>query len=487
VAHEAIDQPRKLAKNTAFLLAAQIVARASGFILAVVITRSLGAAGLGIYATAMAVYSSAQRAGMAGTGTYLVREMAKDSSRAGHLLVHVSAVSLVVTGTLTAGLLLLVPFLGYSGELELSVMIGVFAVIPRILNAIQSNAFVAWGDTRFQPLVTLVGAIAMITTSLAVLVAGGSIAAVVAVFVAIEYLKVLVWYALINRHIVRLRWRVQPRVALGMFWEMRTFTASSILNAFFSGPEIILLSVLASEREVGYYSATLKVIELWSLLPAVFMSNVYPLLARSFHRADGRFPKLQATSIRILLAISLPIAVGLAAVAPQIIGLLYGSGFDRSVDGLRLMAANVVLFALLEVFWRVLSARDRHGDVVRSQLISIPVRLGTGFVLMSEFGSVGAALATTAGIGLHVAILIVMARRSGAPVALASSLRTLVASLAMGAAVWALAPYVPLVPLIAVGAVAYVGLLLLVRALPPEDRALARQVFTRKARPAPGT
>jgi O-antigen/teichoic acid export membrane protein len=484
VAREAIDQPRTLAKNTAFLLAAQIVARASGFILAIVITRSLGAAGLGIYATAMAVYSAAQRAGMAGTGTYLVREMAKDPSRAGHLVVHVSAVSLVVTAVLTTGLLLVVPLLGYSGELEQSVMIGVLAIIPRILNAIQSNAFVAWGDTRFQPVVTLFGAVAMISASLAVLVAGGSVVGVVAVFVGIEYLKVLVWYALINRYIVRLRWRVDPRVAVGMFWEMRTFTASSILNAFFSGPEIIILSVLASEREVGYYSATLKLVELWIILPAIFMSNVYPLLARSFHAADARFARLQTTSLRLLLATSLPVSLGLAAAAPQIIQAVYGPGFDPSVDQLRLMAANVALFALLEVFWRVLSARDRHGAVVRSQLISIPVRLGAGFLLISQFGALGAALATTIGIGLHVAILIVSARRSGAPFGLAGSGRTFVAAIGMGAAVWALSAHAPIVVLILAGVVAYVALLAVLRAVQPEDRAMLRQVLRRKAAPA---
>ncbi len=471
---------KNLARNTAFLLVNGIVSRFSGLAITFVIARSLGADGIGVYATAMAIYQVGQYAGAAGTGTYLQREMGKDPSKAGPLIVHLSIIGLAVTGTLVTVVQLIVPFLGYSPELQTGVSIVIFGIIARVLNSIQSNAFIAWGDTRFQPVVGLLGSGLMVTVSLSLLAAGFGITSILITFVAIGYLQVLVWYFLINRYIVRLRWRVQPRKAASLFWEMKTFTASSLLNAFFTRPEIILLSVLSSEREAGYFAATVKVIELWTIVPSVFLNNVFPLLSRSFHVQDGRFASIQTKSTRLMLAFALPITVGLFVAAPKIIPAFYGPDFDPAIDQLRLIAPNIFLYVLMEVFWRVLSARDRHGSVVRSQVLSIPVRIVTAYLLILHFDAAGAAVATTIGFSVHLAILMVSARRSGAVIGLASSWRFLLAALAMGGVLWAVQPYAPLAVLVVVGMVAYTAAVVVLRALPAEDREMLRRLSPRR-------
>jgi O-antigen/teichoic acid export membrane protein len=430
----------------------------------------LGAAGLGTYSTAMAVYAVIAIAGEAGVTMFLIRELGRDTSRTASYVVHLSVLALGVSALLTAGAELVIRHVGWSGQVEDAVALVLLAILPKTLNSIQEAVFVVHGRTEFETFSTLVTSAIYVAASVWFLAHGYGVQPLILAFVILEYLVTVVYYVLITGRIAKLRWHFEWPLARRLLGEIKSFTGSSALAALFARPEIIILSLISSIREVGYYSAAVRISEIWLFLPQVFLNNVFPLLTRACETGAERFAEVQAKTIKYCMAYSLPITVGMVALAGPIILALFGPAFAPSVPELRLLAVNVTLFTLMGVFWRSVSARGRQDTVLRVQIVIIATRLtsGVGFVLW--LASLGAAIATTLCTGLHVVLLERVVRRAGIPARIvAHTWRFGLAAAVMGVASWVTVQVVTVWVVIPFGALVYGGCIVALRALPRED------------------
>src|SRR4051794_25748540 len=297
---------RQVMRNTVLLAVSRLTDRASTFILAIIIAPKLGPAGLGTYAAAMALYSLMAIAGEAGTTNFLIREISKDDSRTGSYIVHLSVMAFGACGVLTLVLEAVTHRL-YSGDLRTSMAIIELAVLATVLNSIQEAAFVSYGRTEFEAIATLVQSTLYVVIGAWLLHAGHGVPSLMVAYVALEYAVTGVYFILIARYIAPLRLQFRWRLAKRLAFEIRAFTASSALAALFARPEIIILSLVASSTQVGYYGAAVRIAELPLFVPQVFMTNVFPLMSRAFGTDERRFESLHDRSIKYMLAFSLPI------------------------------------------------------------------------------------------------------------------------------------------------------------------------------------
>lgn len=466
---------RGVLRNSAVLAIAKILERASGFVVALLVASELGVDGLGIYAVAWSIYGLIAIAGDAGATVYLVREISRDPSRTASYTVHLSIIALACAGTLMLIAQLVVPHLGYSPTLETSVSVVLLAILPRILNAVQEAVFLAYGRVAFETLTRVVSSTTYVLLVVWLLGQGYGVPALLRTFVAIEYAVAIVYFILISRYIVRLRPQFHWRLAARLVREMKAFAASSALAGLFSRPEIIVLSLLATERQAGLYSAALRIAELPLVLPEVFMANVFPQLSQAFRTAEARFAAWQRTAVRAMLAFSLPLAACCLAAATGIVTLVFGDAFDPAAPILRILALNLVFFSLISVFWRSLVARDRQGTNVAVQAVMVAVRLTTAAGLIVPLAAVGAAIASVASGLLHLILLVVATARSGASSQiLRAAWRYALAAAAAGLCVWLAERWLPVAVALATGVAVYVAAALAIGAVTPEDRARLR-------------
>ena len=472
-----MNQPRQIFKNTAVLGIARLADMVAGLVLAFFVSRLLHASGLGVYSAAMAYYGLIAMAGEMGSTNYLVREIAKDPSATNRYLVHVSVMATAVSAVVMAVFLIVLPYLNYSVELATSLYVIALAIIPGTLKTIQEAVFVAHQRVEFVAYTTLFTVVIEIGLSVYLLLQGQGILSLLVVFVVIQYIVMIGYSFFTSRYITKLHWEFDFRFARRILGEIKTFAASSLLGGLFARPEIILLSLVSNDAQIGYYGAALKLVDMWYLLPQVYMTNVFPVLSRSYHRADQKSQVIQDKSIKYLLALSLPLAAGLIAVARPVVYLLYGPGFAPSAVALRLLACNTVLYCLHAVLWRVLSARGQQHLVLRVQAITIFTRLGSGLILIPPLASLGAAIAMPANLLLHIGLLARHIRQGGTRLNLRRlGWRFALAALVMGALSLALSDQLHLWVLVPLAAILYAGLVLLLRGFSSDDLALFRKI-----------
>jgi O-antigen/teichoic acid export membrane protein len=475
-------QARQIFKNTAAMTLADLVARAGSMLLSFLIARMLQASGLGIYSAAMAYYGVIAIASSMGTQDFLVREIAREPDKTNRYVVHASVAGLAVSSSVMAVFFLVLPLLGHSAELASSTGVVILAIIPGTLNTIQNAVFVAHQRVEFVLFTRFLGTLVNVALSLVLLARGYGVVSLLVAFVVVEYLMMFCFYFLISRYIAHIRWEFQFSFARKLVWEMRVFAALSFLSALFAQPEVIILSLVSDEEQIGYYSAANKLVGFWYLVSQMYMANVYPALSRSYHLADGKFQIMQDKSIKYLLAVSLPLTAGMASAAAPAIRLFYGPGFEAAVLPLQIMAFDIPLGYVSAVLWRVLAARNRQDAVLWVRIITLSTRLGGGYLMMRWWGVLGASISVLTNLVLNTLLLAVYIRRSGIRLRfLALGWRFALAATVMSVLAWVLGPQVHLWLLVLIAAVVYAGLVVLLKGFDADDLALFRQLWQPKA------
>jgi O-antigen/teichoic acid export membrane protein len=198
-----------------------------------------------------------------------------------------------------------------------------------------------------------------------------------------------------------------------------------------------VLALLSTPAQVGYYSAALKVVDVWQFVPGTIMQTAFPALSRAFAENRATALSIQHHALRVLLLLSVPVGLGTLALAPEI-ARLYGDAAGNSVDVLRILGLNLTLYSLVEVFWRVLSARGEQSRVLHVQAVTTVTRLASGCILVAFFGAIGAAIAAVANIAVYLILTGRAIERDGTRIGLGAVAwrPAIAASISSAAAVW---------------------------------------------------
>lgn len=176
-------------------------------------------------------------------------------------------------------------------------------------------------------------------------------------------------------------------------------------------------------------------------------SATLPNLAR--HKSLGQHDAAKATlrySLRLSLFIAIPASVALVVLATPTIAVLFGRGEFTDVSvrqtarSLAWMAGSTWAVAAIHPITRMYYAYNDTRTPVWCSALNLVAFASVSFVGMRSYGHVAIAAATSAGaIAQLLGLLVMLPRRVGATgfaEVLRSSLRCLVASLAMGAVIY---------------------------------------------------
>jgi putative peptidoglycan lipid II flippase len=173
---------------------------------------------------------------------------------------------------------------------------------------------------------------------------------------------------------------------------------------------------------------------------------VFPTLASIAERKDrGGLRRTFSWAFRLILALSVPAAVGLLVLGRPLTALFFQRGaFDAAATervywALRFFALGLVAHSALEVTSRLFYAQRDMWTPFWAALAGLVVNAGLGWLLLSSLAHGAIALSNSLGAGLQVIVLLLVAQRRLGGVegrALAASLaQTGAASALMGAAV----------------------------------------------------
>lgn len=460
---------RRVAKNAALMLLKQAILAIAGVVFVGFMARRLGVAHWGELQASLAITAMVSVAAGVGVRGYVAREIAVDPALGPRRLGSALAIR-GVTGTVLLGATILVCLFMRS---SLGATLVVIAAVSQLANLLYSTmwlSFEAHEEFQYILYVEVSARVFVISAATLLLFAGFGVIAAALVFCAGNVLELALTYHFVRTRLYKPIFDAAPKELFTIAKASLTIGLLGALSSALQQTDRIVLRALRDESAVGIYSAASVLTDNFALIPDLFLGASFAAGMRLFARDRAAFRELYKNMLVIAVVLGLPIAGGVALVAPDLVRLVYRSGqYDAATPVLRVLVAQVPVTFVYLVATLPLLAAKRELDMVKLLSGSLVVNVVLNALVARRFGAIGSATATLAvtigsalGIGWMTRSFMrdVSMKRVGA---------ALLANVVMLFAAWRALEAGGMWLAIGVGAVVYPPLLVATRAFTPAE------------------
>lgn len=164
------------------------------------------------------------------------------------------------------------------------------------------------------------------------------------------------------------------------------------ISVYFS-LDTILLGFLADNQSVGYYASALKLNRLFIAVLSAISVAMFPNLVSLYHQGHKAiFVEKIEQCTYLAMSISIPLVLGIILCAPELIQLLLGTHFERTILPLQITAPLIFIISLSGIFgFQVLSAVGKDRAIFIAALIGMLISIITAIAWVPLYKEVGAA------------------------------------------------------------------------------------------------
>lgn len=372
----------------------------------VIIARSLGPEGKGVYSVAILLATLAVTFGQLGLSQSLIyhigRKHLSPERAMGTILtvdfafsVGLMALTLLLATRLSATLLR-----GVAPEL---IILAVLLIPVKLLSGHLRSMMRAMGRIRAFSIFSLSESVSQLG-AVAILIAFSAltISRVIVIELALGIILLFACLAVSAREL-----RGWPRLGLKGSRSLLSFGFKGHTGVVFADMErrfdVLLLNAYLLPAQVGLYAVGVGAAQLVLFLTNAMSTVLFPLVSRSSPDQVRQFlPRIS----RLSILFSALFGIGLVLIGKPLISLLYGSDFGASYGPMVILLPGIVMLTIARICEVYLQGTGRPGKVSAVAGITFVVNLGANLILIPDLGINGAAYASTISYSLGACILL---------------------------------------------------------------------------------
>jgi len=385
---------QRIAKNTAILLAANIISRVISFFYVMYTARYLGAEGFGILSFALAFTGIFGVFADLGLKTLTVRDVARDKSLAGKYLRNIIAIKIFLV-IITFGLIVITIYLlGYPKQTIKVVYFIALSVIFNAFSGMYYSIFQAYEKMEYQSLGNILSNILIFLGFLFAISQGFS----VIVFASIYFLVSIIIFGY-TLFIYEQKF-ILPKIEFDWeFWKAKIkealpFGLTGTFITIYLWMDSVMLSFVKGEEVVGWYNAAYKLILTLLFIPGIINTAIFPSMSRFYISSQNSLKLIHEKYFKFMLVIGIPIGIGTTFLADRIILLIYGEDFIPTIIILKILIWSLVLIFFRTSFDRLFESIGKQIIVSEAFGIGVILNLILNLTLIPKYSYIGAAVAT---------------------------------------------------------------------------------------------
>ncbi|MBD3337236.1 MAG: oligosaccharide flippase family protein [Candidatus Eisenbacteria bacterium] len=411
--------PVSFARQSLFTFLTRLAVSLINLPVSILIVRTLGASGQGIYSAAATLTTLWAIFGLLGIDAAHTYLLAGRRAPLGRILAHSLILTAGLSLVLVPSFLVLAPAAVGATAADFGRYAGLAAMAIPLIVARYMLLSVFLGRKRIGTfnILNAVSALSLLALIAGLVVTagsgpGGAVLAFVlstAVFVA----AAVFWLARISREGESLR--------MELSWETLRFSfiyglkghLVTVLSQFNYRFDMILVLRWLGTAAQGYYSVAVLLAEKLSHITASVQLVLFPWVSGSRREEADRLTPWACRHTLFWVAAA---GAVLFFAGPFLIDLLYTDDFQRALPAFRVLIPGIIALTLSKLLSSDLSGRNRRGLPTIAMAAAFAVNLGLNFILIPRHGILGAAWASTIAYSLQTAIMIVFFTRvSGVP------------------------------------------------------------------------
>jgi O-antigen/teichoic acid export membrane protein len=389
------DSARRILANTAYRLLADVGSKLASVVFFVVMARELGDEQFGVFAFGLAFVTLASTLGNFGQDQILTREVARDRGLLDQYFANTMAIKLVFAGISLAVTIGIAAAAGLdSVTREVTILLGL-AVVLELLMSTCFASYQAFERLEYIPVALISQRFLTAGVGIAALLGGAGVVAAAGIYLAgaVVGLVLAIWL-LLDRV-------AKPRLAVdtGSWWPlMRAALPIGVAGVFavvLFRIDTVMLAAYESKDVVGDYSAAYRLFEATLFVSWSVGSAVYPVFSRLTPSSAPSVGFVYERSLKLVTALTLPLAAGAAVLAGPVVETLYGEQYDEAVSALRLLAPAIALYPVCYLGGYLLVSQDRQRVLTVVYGVVALENILLNLVLIPMLSLEGAALGTS--------------------------------------------------------------------------------------------
>ncbi len=383
----------KVVKNAAWIICAKIVQSVLALAISMLTARYLGPSNYGLISYASSVVAfvvPVMQLGLTGT---LVQELVAQPEKEGEILGTSLGLSLFSALACMVGVISFT-MLANAGEKSTIIVCALYSLmLPAQAIEIIQYWYQAKLESKYASLASL-SAYVIISVYKIFLLATGKGIYWFAVSNALD--SAIIGCILICFYIKRENGKVRFSFSLAkrLLSRSRHYIISNMMVTIFAQTDRIMLKLMVSDAEAGYYTAAVTCATMTSFVFAAIIDSMRPVIFESKKVDELRFKKGIVALYSIIIYLSLMQSVVFAVGAPLIIRILYGSDYSNAIAVLQILVWYTTFSYMGSVrnIWILAENKQKYLWIINLSGASVNVVLN--YILIPVAGAVGAAVAS---------------------------------------------------------------------------------------------
>lgn len=464
---------RTVLRNTLVGMATQFVLRIIGFIYTnILVINTLGSSDFGQYSIVLAWATLFSVIGDLGITQYYTREIARDHSKSNELFWNAVALRFIlaiIASIITTGGAVV---FGYQSAIVIA--IGLYTATYYFQALLQPLVGLLIGHERLDvtSVYWMVWQVMIMVVSLIFLIAGLDYRWLV--IAQIVPLPIVIWLHLRVIRQIQLgppSFKINPATWWSLVRHGLPFAFMQLSLSFAFRADTILLSHFRiSDSHIGLYNAAYNLTITLLSLSHSFTTSILPTLSHEHAQNPDSVRPWYYTSVRGILFLTLPIAVGGMLTASKITNLLYEPEIVPAFLILAILVWDIPVAIFHNFGGNIANSIKREGSAARIFTGLGIVNVIINLILIPHFGIVGSAFATVLTDTAGAAMFYFLFRREfGSGLDFSRIARMVMAAAIMGVAIYAMRDmsFFVIVP---ISAAIYLSLVLLFGVLSDQER-----------------
>jgi len=476
---------QRIAKNTAALLLADVMARLLGLVFAVWAARYLGPDEFGVLTFAVAFCTLFSVLADLGMGQLTIREVARNKLLAARYVGTTLALKLVLACVVGGVIAFTVNALDYPRTTILIVYIITGHVLLSSFASIGVSVFQAFEKMEYVLVGQVLSGIVKVAALYLVMRCGFGLFGV-AISYTLSALSLLLFTGFtVARRFSKIRVHVDLTFMRRMIIQALPFGLSLISITIYYKIDSVMLSLFHDETTVGLYNAAYTLVLAPAFIPRALLGSLYPTMSRCFHYSRKSLINAYERSFKYLLMLAAPLAMGTTILSSRLILAIYGPEYRAAIIILQILIWSEFFVFLNVVFGNLFASVDKQSVVLKQTAAAAMLNVILNAMVIPRYSYIGAAATTVATECFAFAFLFWQSHRHG--FALPKRLfvqfgpRVVLSTIAMSGVIFAFRN-LSLAAIIPIAVVVYFVVLWGVGGLDTSDRLLLLQLFSRSRR-----
>lgn len=397
---------RKVAYNTVVQVVGKVITTLASLVMVAALTRHLGVSGYGQYTTVFAYLGFFAVLADFGFFWIFVREIAKPDADTNKITSNILTLRTVV-GIVVFGLSVLIAlFVPQYASFRLGIMIIALASLFQAMNSTYVGVFQNKLRMDKAAISDVVGRVLILVVTLYLIKIDAGLNSILWA-VAVGNFANFALSAYLGKIYVHFRPAFDFVYWRKLFVEALPMGVILVLGIIYFKIDSVMLSLMRSATDIGIYGPPYKVLEVFQLLPAIFMGNVFPIMTRYIHTGDERIQNVLQKSFDFLTIIAWPLIIGTIFTASRIIGIVAGSDFltahtippvfgvpATSPLALQILVCAVGLSFVSYLFGYLVIAMGKQSKMIWPYVILVVFNIVMNLILIPHYSYIGAAFVT---------------------------------------------------------------------------------------------